>query len=114
MIRWQEFNADEFSIRKGYGIALRRGMVKLTKKNKANLNPDPLFAALKYSHPALIERITAMDNVMKKVCIEKGESDLDDLETIHSKYQGLNPDKGEITNYEVEGGELDDYFKKMR
>jgi len=42
--------------------------------NSGNLNPDWLFAALKYDHPALIERLAAIENRMTKVVKEKDQS----------------------------------------
>ena len=44
----------------GYKDALTKGLVRLHIKNKANMNPDWLYASYHYSHPALVERITAI------------------------------------------------------
>ena len=52
-----EFQADEFANRKGHGDNLCKGLIKLVKENKSNLNPDPMYAAFKFSHPTLLERI---------------------------------------------------------
>ena len=61
MVRRMEFNADKYSIEKGYGLALRDGLIAIHVNNQANLNPDWLYALLKFDHPALIERLTAID-----------------------------------------------------
>ena len=42
-------------------MALCRALIKIHVKNAANLNPDPLYAALKFSHPQLTERLAALD-----------------------------------------------------
>lgn len=67
MVRKAEFAADRYSVEKGYGIYLREGLIKLFLKNSGNMNPDWLFALLKYSHPALVERIAAIDEHIKKL-----------------------------------------------
>ena len=71
MTRRIEFQADEFSVDKGYGPFLHKGLISLFVNNSGNLNPDWLYAALKYDHPALMERLEAIEKYMLKVVKEK-------------------------------------------
>ncbi|KAG8346907.1 putative CAAX prenyl protease N terminal five membrane helices Peptidase family M48 [Trypanosoma vivax] len=61
-----EFQADRYAMAAGYGDALRRGLFILHKENKSLLTPDPLYAALKYSHPPLGERVGTIDKELAK------------------------------------------------
>ena len=75
MVRRMEFNADKFSVEMGYGIALRDGLIAIHVNNQANLNPDWLYALLKFDHPALVERLQAIDNeIIKYVKSKTGYS----------------------------------------
>jgi STE24 endopeptidase len=38
-----------------------QGLVKLTKDNLSNLTPHPLYSFFYYSHPTVMERITALE-----------------------------------------------------
>ena len=40
------------------------GLIGIHINNAANVNPDPLYAALKFTHPALVERLAAIDSYM--------------------------------------------------
>ena len=64
--RYFEFQADDFATKYNYGDLLCNGLIKLVKENKSNLNPDPVFAAFKYSHPTLLERIKFINNRKKE------------------------------------------------
>merc|ERR1711981_1497779 len=55
--RMMEFQADRFAMRFNREDALVRALVKLFKSSQADLDPDPLYATLTFSHPTLIERI---------------------------------------------------------
>jgi hypothetical protein len=35
--------------------------------NQANLNPDWLYALFKFDHPALIERLNAIDEIIMNI-----------------------------------------------
>lgn len=65
-VRTYEYQADSFALRFGRGENLISGLVKLFKANKAGLDPDPWYSTLTQSHPTLLERIRAMDNLSKK------------------------------------------------
>jgi len=64
MVRRNEFGADAYSVRQGYGPPLRMGLIGVHVNNAANLNPDPVYAMLKFTHPALVERLAAIDRQM--------------------------------------------------
>lgn len=59
--RRHEFEADAFA-RDALGSPepLRSALRKLAQKNLANLTPHPLYSAVHYSHPTLIERERAL------------------------------------------------------
>lgn len=40
------------------------GLIGVHINNAANVNPDGLYAALKFTHPALVERLAAIDGCM--------------------------------------------------
>ncbi|MDX2495837.1 MAG: M48 family metallopeptidase [Desulfuromusa sp.] len=56
--RRHERQADQFAINMvGSGRELASGLVKLARENLSNLFPHPLYAAVYYSHPPLVERV---------------------------------------------------------
>lgn len=56
--RRHERQADQFAINMvGSGQELASGLVKLARENLSNLFPHPLYAAVYYSHPPLVERV---------------------------------------------------------
>ena len=61
--RKAEYRADEQAVLEGYRWALISALKKLAKENFAHLCPSKLNVLLEYSHPALAERITAIENV---------------------------------------------------
>ncbi|OQR96559.1 CAAX prenyl protease 1 [Thraustotheca clavata] len=69
--RRNEFQADAFAVDLGFGDPLQSGLTKVSLENLANMNPDPLFSALHYSHPPLVERLPAISNRMKKSELSK-------------------------------------------
>lgn len=65
--RRHERQADQFAINMvGSGQELASGLVKLARENLSNLFPHPLYAAVYYSHPPLVERV---------LWLQKGEVD---------------------------------------
>lgn len=50
-----EFQADSYARDLGFKDNLIRALVRLTLKNKGNLNPDSLYAMYYFTHPELIE-----------------------------------------------------------
>ncbi|KAJ3101428.1 CAAX prenyl protease 1 [Phlyctochytrium planicorne] len=58
--RMHEFEADAFAKKLGYAKVLASGLIKIHLKNLGNVNPDKLYSAWHYSHPPLVERLTAI------------------------------------------------------
>ncbi|KAI3996044.1 hypothetical protein MKX01_038444 [Papaver californicum] len=61
-----EFQADAFAKKLGYTTALRGGLIKLQEENLSAMNTDPWYSAYHYSHPPLVERLAALDEMDKK------------------------------------------------
>ncbi len=56
--RMHEWQADRFASEiSGAPDALASALVKLTRENLSNLHPHPLYAAVYYSHPPVVERV---------------------------------------------------------
>lgn len=66
-----EFKADQFSVDNGYGPYLRSALIAIHVNNAANLNPDWLYAVIHYDHPALVERLAAIEQHMTAVVQKK-------------------------------------------
>ena len=64
--RKNEFQADAFAVNLGHGSKLTSALVKLQIENLSNMNPDRLYSAYHYSHPPLVERLSAIEVGMKK------------------------------------------------
>ena len=64
--RRNEFEADAFAAKLGYASLLASALKKISVDNKAHLNPDPLYATFNYTHPPVIERITALRKLDSK------------------------------------------------
>ena len=61
IVRIIEYQADKYSYELGYGDYLKKALIKLSESNKSDLDPDPLYSIINYSHPILIERIRAIN-----------------------------------------------------
>ncbi|KAL0923564.1 hypothetical protein M5K25_007626 [Dendrobium thyrsiflorum] len=61
-----EFQADAFAKRLGYGKLLRAGLIKLQEENLSTMNTDPWYSAYHYSHPPLVERLAALEELESK------------------------------------------------
>lgn len=64
--RKNEYQADAYAASFGLTDALINGLKKLSVKSLSNLNPDPLFVFFYYSHPTLLQRIDALDEIKLK------------------------------------------------
>lgn len=64
--RRYEFQADNFAVTLGHAPQLREALKKLDSNNKSAPNVDPWYSAYHYSHPPLLERLTAIDIASKK------------------------------------------------
>ncbi|XP_020689270.1 CAAX prenyl protease 1 homolog isoform X1 [Dendrobium catenatum] len=61
-----EFQADAFAKKLGYGKLLRAGLIKLQEENLSTMNTDPWYSAYHYSHPPLVERLAALEDLESK------------------------------------------------
>jgi len=61
-----EFGADEFSVNLGMSRDLQSGLCKIQLENLGAMCPDKLYSAYHYSHPPLVERLSAMISKDKK------------------------------------------------
>jgi STE24 endopeptidase len=60
--RRHEYQADRYSVRIARAPeALKTALVKLMSENLGNLHPHPWYSRWHYSHPALLERLAAID-----------------------------------------------------
>jgi STE24 endopeptidase len=60
--RRHEYEADRYSIRLARAPeALKSALLRLNGENLSNLHPHPWYSAWHYSHPALVERLAAID-----------------------------------------------------
>lgn len=64
--RKNEFAADRFSIDLGMSKELQTGLCKISLENLGAMNPDKWYATYHYSHPPLVERLSAMMALEKK------------------------------------------------
>ena len=59
--RRQEGEADRFAVElSGMPDALASSLIKMSRDNLANLHPHPLYAAVYYSHPPVVERVRGL------------------------------------------------------
>jgi len=63
--RHNEFEADAFGCKLGYGPHLMSGLVKIHLANMGNMKPDAWYSTYHYSHPPLVERLVAMTTTQK-------------------------------------------------
>ena len=58
--RRNEYQADWFAAEKGLAKQLISALKKLSSNNLSNLSPHPAYVFVNYSHPTLLQRITAI------------------------------------------------------
>ncbi len=61
--RRNEFQADRFAAEHYTAEYLISALKNLTSKNLSNLTPHPLYVKFHYSHPTLLERVRALQNI---------------------------------------------------
>jgi STE24 endopeptidase len=66
LIRRNEFQADSFAVKWGYGDQLKMGLAKISKDNNIDLNPEPLYSLFNNTHPTVLQRVEAIDQQMIK------------------------------------------------
>ncbi|CAG9576605.1 putative CAAX prenyl protease 1 [Leishmania major strain Friedlin] len=64
--RRHEFQADRFAVTHHHGEGMKKALLVISKENRASLTPDPLYSALHYTHPPVLERLQAIDAELKK------------------------------------------------
>lgn len=64
--RHNEFAADKFSYDLGMSQNLQSGLCKIHLENLGAMCPDPLYSTYHYSHPPLVERLSAMMTLDQK------------------------------------------------
>jgi STE24 endopeptidase len=64
LLRRHEYEADRYSVELARAPgALRTALVKLARQNLGNLHPHPWYSAWHYTHPALVERLAAIEGI---------------------------------------------------
>lgn len=64
--RKHEFQADAFACELNYGEQLKEALCTIHTENKSTLDPDPWYSWWHYSHPPLLERLSAIDAILTK------------------------------------------------
>ncbi|EKX73445.1 CAAX prenyl protease 1, putative [Theileria equi strain WA] len=60
LTRYNEYQADGFAVKLGYGEDIATSLVQLHKNNKGLIHHDPLYSWYHFTHPALFERLHAI------------------------------------------------------
>ena len=63
MSRNHEYEADRFALSISKPGALQEALKRLSVKNLSNLTPHPWYVFVHYSHPALLQRLAAIQSV---------------------------------------------------
>ena len=66
LVRRNEYQADQFAFEMGHGEELKKGLVKISKENNVMLNPDPLYSLFKDTHPNILQRVEAIQDLEAK------------------------------------------------
>lgn len=61
-----EYEADAFAVSLGHGDELKSGLITLHKENKGTMIPDSWYSAYHHSHPPLLQRLDAIDQLLRK------------------------------------------------
>ena len=59
--RKHEYEADRFAVSLSQPGALQKALKQLSVKNLSNLTPHPWYVFIHYSHPAILQRLAAID-----------------------------------------------------
>lgn len=65
--RKHEYEADRFAVSLSQPGALQKALKRLSVKNLSNLTPHPWYVYIHYSHPALLQRLAAIDKSQLKL-----------------------------------------------
>ncbi len=63
--RKNEYEADEFAWLNHNSSDLKNALIKLSRNNLSNLRPHPAYEFFNYSHPTVLKRIKALNNIKK-------------------------------------------------
>jgi STE24 endopeptidase len=63
--RKHEFQADHFAATQYYPNSLRDALIRLSVNNLSNLRPHPVYVFFYYSHPPLLKRLEAIENLKR-------------------------------------------------
>ena len=63
--RKNEYEADAFAAEHGEGEHLISGLKKISVKALSNLTPHPIYEWVHYSHPSLLKRINAVEQILQ-------------------------------------------------
>jgi STE24 endopeptidase len=63
--RKNEYEADEFAGINYDAEKLKQALIKLSRNNLSNLRPHPVYEFFHYSHPTVLKRLKALDNIKK-------------------------------------------------
>lgn len=91
-----EYQADEGATK--FGCDLVTPLVKLHKENLSTLIIDPIYSAYNFDHPTLLERVDAINKIMKEGNIKKRESCVDEYLKLHPDYK--EEDEKKVENEE--------------
>lgn len=64
--RKHEYEADRFAVSLSQPGALQQALKRLSVKNLSNLTPHPWYVYIHYSHPALLQRLAAIDKAQQQ------------------------------------------------
>ena len=64
--RKNEYQADRFAGEKYNPVALQKALKKLSVDNLSNLRPHPAYVFFYFSHPTLLQRLNALENIKIK------------------------------------------------
>jgi STE24 endopeptidase len=64
--RKHEYEADRFAVALSRPGALQEALKRLSVKNLSNLTPHPWYVYIHYSHPALLQRLAAIDKLSQR------------------------------------------------
>jgi len=64
--RFWEYQADSYAIEHKKGNELITALEKISKENKASLDPDPFYSTYHYTHPPIVDRLNVMRENLKK------------------------------------------------
>ncbi|MBK5203117.1 MAG: M48 family metalloprotease, partial [Prolixibacteraceae bacterium] len=64
--RKHEYQADNFAATNYDGSALISSLIKLSVNSLSNLRPHPAYVFVNYSHPTLLQRISAINKITEE------------------------------------------------